>query len=66
MKAYDIIVQDQWLVMTVGYFKKIFLETADCEGWKDRGFNNKKQVVRIIVYPFLSMIIAGLFLLLCK
>lgn len=24
MKAFDIIVQDQWLVMTVGYFKKIF------------------------------------------
>jgi len=52
MKAYDIIVQDQWLVMTVGYFKKIFPESADCEGWKDRGFNNKKQIVRIIVYPF--------------
>ena len=66
MKAYDIIVQDQWLVMTVGYFKKIFPETADCEGWKDREFNNKKQIVRIIAYPFLSMMVAGLFVLLCK
>ncbi len=66
MKAYDIIVQDQWLVMTVGYFKKIFPETAECAGWKDRGFNNKKQIVRIIVYPFLSMMVAGLFILLCK
>lgn len=34
MKAFDIIVQDQWLVMTVGYFKKIFPETAKCDGWK--------------------------------
>lgn len=34
--------QDQWLVMTVGYFKKIYPETSECEGWKDRGFNNRK------------------------
>ena len=64
MKAFDIIVQDQWLVMTVGYFKKIFPETADCDGWKDRGFNNKNQLTRIIVYPFLSMVTAGIFMLL--
>ncbi|MCR4750104.1 MAG: hypothetical protein K5877_09980 [Lachnospiraceae bacterium] len=57
------IVQDQWLVMTVGYFKKIFPETADCEGWKDRGFNNRNQIIRIIAYPFLSMVTAGLFML---
>ncbi len=63
MKAFDIIVQDQWLVMTVGYFKKIFPETAECEGWKDRGFNNRNQIIRIIAYPFLSMITAGLFML---
>ncbi len=52
MKAFDIIVQDQWLVMTVGYFKKIFPETSECEGWKDRGFNNKNQIIRIVAYPF--------------
>ncbi|MCR4792973.1 MAG: hypothetical protein K5871_09485 [Lachnospiraceae bacterium] len=63
MKIFDIIVQDQWLVMTVGYFKKIFPETEECEGWKDRGFNNKKQIVRIILYPFLSLLTAGIFML---
>ncbi|MCR4687941.1 MAG: hypothetical protein K5745_00150 [Saccharofermentans sp.] len=63
MKAFDIIVQDQWLVMTVGYFKKIFPETSDCDGWKDRGFNNKNQIVRIVAYPFLCMITAGIFML---
>ncbi len=66
MKAYDIIVQDQWLVLTVGYFKKLFPETADCAGWKDRGFNNKNQIIRIILYPFLSMLTAGLFILICR
>lgn len=62
-KAFDILVQDQWLVMTVGFYKKIFPETADCEGWKNRGFNNKKQLVRIIAYPFLCMMTAGIFML---
>ena len=63
MKAFDIIVQDQWLVMTLGYFKKIYPETAECSGWKDRGFNNKNQIIRIISYPFLCMITAGIFML---
>lgn len=61
MKAFDIIVQDQWLVMTVGYFKKIFPETSECAGWKDRGFNNRNQIIRIIAYPFLCMIMAGVY-----
>ena len=66
MKAFDIIVQDQWLVMTVGYFKKIYPETSECKGWKDRGFNNRNQMIRIVAYPFLSMITAGVFVLICK
>ena len=63
MKIFDIVVQDQWLVMTVGYFKKIFPETAKCEGWKNRGFNNRNQIIRIILYPFLCMLTAGIFML---
>ena len=63
MKIFDIVVQDQWLVMTVGYFKKIYPETAECEGWKNRGFNNKNQISRSILYPFLCMLTAGLFML---
>lgn len=63
MKVFDIIVQDQWLVMTLGYFKKIFPETANREGWKNRSFNNKNQIIRIIAFPFLSMFLAGVFIL---
>lgn len=64
IKIFDIIVQDQWLVMTSGYYKKIFPETADCEGWKNRKFNNKNQLIRLIAYPFLCMAFAGIFILL--
>ena len=63
MKAFDIIVQDQWLVMTLGFFKKIFPETAECDGWKDRSFNNKNQIIRIIAYPFLCIMTAGIFMI---
>lgn len=63
MKAFDILVQDQWLVMTIGYFKKLYPETAECEGWKDRGFNNKNQIIRIVTYPIFCMITAGIFML---
>ncbi len=62
MKVFDILVQDQWLVITLGYFKKIFPETANCEGWKNRGFNNKNQIIRIVSYPFFCMITAGIFI----
>ena len=61
VKAFDIIVQDQWLVMTSGFYKKLFPETAGCEGWKNRGWNTKNQLIRLIVFPFLSLIPAGIF-----
>lgn len=62
-KVFDIIVQDQWLVMSTGYFKKIFPETADCKGWHNRSFNNKNQLKRIIGYPIMCLITAGIFML---
>ncbi len=61
IKIFDILVQDQWLVMTSGFFQRIFPETKDCAGWHNRRFNNKNQLVRIIVYPFLCMLTAALF-----
>lgn len=61
IKAFDIIVQDQWLVMTSDFYKRIFPETKNCEGWKNRGWNNKKQLIRIVAFPFVCMILASLF-----
>ena len=59
IKAFDILVQDQWLVMTSGFYKKLYPETGDCEGWKNRSWNNKNQIIRVIIYPFICMVIAG-------
>lgn len=61
-KAFDILVQDQWLILSTNYFKKIFPETADCEGWHNRRFNEKNQIKRILGYPFICLIVAGMFM----
>ena len=63
IKLFDIVVQDQWLVMTSGFYKRLFPETADCAGWKDRGWNLKGQLIRLLVFPVLSLIPAGLCML---
>ena len=62
-KAFDILVQDQWLVMSTDFFKRIYPETADCAGWKDRGFNNRNQLIRIVLYPVLCLIMAWAFVM---
>lgn len=63
-KAFDIIVQDQWLVQSTDFFKNYFPETKNCAGWHDRKFNNKKQLPRLICYPFVCLLIAWIAMLL--
>ena len=50
-KAFDIIVLDQFLCMTSGYYKRSYPETKDCAGWHNRGWNNKQQAARLLLYP---------------
>jgi len=57
-KAFDIICLDWWLITKSQLFQKVFPETADCEGYKQFGFNRKKQLVRIIAFPVISLIVA--------
>ena len=63
IKLFDIVVQDRWLVMTSGFYKRLFPETADCAGWEDRRWNMKGQLIRLLVFPLLSLIPAGLCML---
>ena len=57
-KAFDIICLDWWLITKSGLFQKVFPETVGCEGYKQFGFNWKKQLARIICFPIISLIIA--------
>ena len=55
-KAYDIVILDQLLCMTSGWYQKFYPETKDCEGWHDRSWNNKNQLVRLLVFPVICAV----------
>ena len=57
-KLFDILVQDQYIVITKKYFVKFYPETKDCGSWDDRGFNTKNQMIRLIAFPFVCALMA--------
>ncbi len=62
-KLFDILVQDQYVVITRQYFVRFYPETGDCAGWHDRSFNTRNQLIRIAAIPFICAALAGLALL---
>lgn len=61
-KLFDILVQDQYLVITRQYFVSFYPETRHCRSWHDRSFNTKNQLIRLALFPFLAALMAGAFL----
>lgn len=59
-KAFDIIVLDQFLCMTSGWYKRFYPETKDCAGWHDRGWNSRQQGARLLLYPIVCAVQAHL------
>ena len=62
-KLFDILVQDQYIVITKKYFVKIYPETSGCKSWDDRSFNTKNQMIRLIAFPFVCALMAWITLL---
>lgn len=59
-KAFDIICLD-WLLLTKTHFFQYFYpETEGCEGYHSFGFNRKEQLIRIILFPFVAALFAGI------
>ena len=59
-KAFDIIVLDQLLCMTSGWYQRFYPETKGCAGWLDRGWNNRQQAARLLIYPMICAVQAHL------
>ena len=57
-KVFDILVQDQYIVIGKKYFLRFFPETRDCKSWDDRSFNKHKQRKRLIAFPFVCALMA--------
>lgn len=57
-KAFDIICLD-WLLLTKShFFQHYYPETAGCAGYHQFGFNRKEQLTRIVVFPFVALLLA--------
>lgn len=56
-KLFDILVQDQYIVITRKYYVRFYPETKGCKSWDDRSFNTKNQMIRLIAFPFVCALI---------
>ncbi|MBQ7186623.1 MAG: hypothetical protein IJR91_03200 [Ruminococcus sp.] len=59
-KLFDIILLDQLLCMTSGWYKRFYPETKDCAGWHNRGWNSRQQAARLLLYPIVCAVQAHL------
>ena len=57
-KLFDILVQDQYIVITRKYYVQFYPETKNCRSWDDRSFNTKNQLIRLIAFPFVCALMA--------
>ena len=62
-KIFDILVQDQYIVIKKKYFLRFFPETKDCKSWDDRSFNTKNQLVRLAAFPFVCALMVWITLI---
>lgn len=58
LKAFDIIFLDWFLLTKSNFFQHYYRETEDCEGYHQFGFNRGEQLARIILFPFLALLMA--------
>lgn len=58
MKAFDIIFFDWFLLTKSHFYQHYYPETEGCAGYHQFGFNRKEQLVRIILFPFVAMLLA--------
>ena len=57
-QVFDILVQDQHIVIRKKYYLRFFPETSGCESWNDYSFNKRNQMIRLIVFPFVCALLA--------
>ena len=62
-KAFDIVCLD-WLLLTKShFFQHFYPETEGCAGYHQFGFNRKGQILRLVIFPFVSAALTGVCML---
>ena len=62
-KAFDIVCFDWFLLTKTHFYQHYYPETEGCEGYKNFGFNKKSQIAKLIIFPFISALVALLCML---
>ncbi|MCM1468519.1 MAG: hypothetical protein NC086_10255 [Alistipes sp.] len=58
LKAFDIIFFDWFLLTKSHFFQHYYPETEGCAGYHQFGFNRKEQIAKIILFPFVALLLA--------
>lgn len=58
MKAFDIIFLDCFLLSRSNFFQHFYPETKGCAGYHQFGFNRREQLARIVIFPFIALLLA--------
>lgn len=64
LKAFDILFLDWFLLTKSHFFQRYYPETEGCAGYHQFGFNRKEQLTRIVLIPFVSLLLAWICVLL--
>ncbi len=57
---FDLVFLDWVLLQKTSFFQHYYPETEGCAGYHSYGFNKKSQIAKIILFPFISALIAWL------
>lgn len=59
-KAFDLVFLDWILLQKTRFFQHYYPETEGCKGYHSYGFNRKSQITKVILFPFISALLAWL------
>lgn len=60
MQAFDMIFLDWYLLTKSHFYQHYYPETEECQGFHSYGFNRREQISKIIAFPFIALLLAGL------
>ena len=62
-KIYDMVFFDWFLLTKSHFYQHYFPETEGCISYEVYGFNLKSQILKLIIFPFIALILAYLIIL---
>ena len=57
-KAFDVVFFDWFLLTKAHFYQHYFPETEGCAGYRQFGFNRRQQIGKLILFPFVALLLA--------